>query len=103
MNVSGLIVGVVSFAAIGLFHPLVIKGEYHFGVKIWPVFAVLGIAFLAASCLVGNVCVSSILAVVGFCSLWSIGELFKQRERVKKGWFPRKPMQEKRHSPKHRV
>ena len=24
-------------------------------------------------------------------SFWSIGEVFKQRERVRKGWFPMNP------------
>jgi hypothetical protein len=32
-----------------------------------------------------------LLAVWGASSLWSIGELFEQRERVAKGWFPKNP------------
>ena len=32
-----------------------------------------------------------VLAVWGASSLWSIGELFEQRERVAKGWFPKNP------------
>ncbi|MBQ3377752.1 MAG: DUF4491 family protein, partial [Synergistaceae bacterium] len=43
MNWSGIIIGVVSFIIIGAFHPVVIKGEYYFGYKIWPVFLVLGL------------------------------------------------------------
>lgn len=34
----GLIIGAATFLIIGLFHPLVIKGEYYFGVKIWWMF-----------------------------------------------------------------
>jgi len=28
--------------------------------------------------------------VWGASSFWSIGELFQQRERVRKGWFPKR-------------
>lgn len=91
MNFSGLIIAGAAFLAIGLFHPLVIKGEYHFGVRIWPVFAVAGVIALALGCWVENLTLSAVLSVIGVCSLWSIGELFRQRERVAKGWFPKKP------------
>jgi hypothetical protein len=32
-----------------------------------------------------------LLGVFACSSLWSIGEIFEQRERVKKGWFPKNP------------
>ena len=35
--------------------------------------------------------ITALLAVWGASSLWSIGELFEQRERVAKGWFPKNP------------
>ena len=35
MNFSGIFLGFVAFLCIGLFHPLVIKGEYYFGTKCW--------------------------------------------------------------------
>lgn len=41
--------------------------------------------------LTANVIVSSILGVLGASCLWSIGELFEQKQRVKKGWFPMNP------------
>ena len=31
------------------------------------------------------------MGVAGFSSLWSIIELFKQKKRVERGWFPRNP------------
>ena len=31
MNFTGLIIAVTTFLVIGLFHPIVIKSEYHFG------------------------------------------------------------------------
>ena len=69
-NLTGIVIGIATFLIIGIFHPMVTKGEYYFGVKIlW----------------------STLLAVWGASSLWSIGELFEQRERVAKGWFPKNP------------
>ena len=73
-NLTGIVIGIATFLIIGIFHPMVTKGEYYFGVKIWWLFLVMGIA-----------------AVWGASSLWSIGELFEQRERVAKGWFPKNP------------
>ena len=93
MNTAGIIIGIGAFAAIRIFHPIVIKAEHHFSKRCWPVFLALGLVLIAASVFVANVTVSAVLAVAGFCSLWSIGELFKQEERVKKGWFPKKPKQ----------
>ncbi|MBR2015396.1 MAG: DUF4491 family protein [Alistipes sp.] len=90
MHFTGLIIGVATFLIIGLFHPLVIKGEYYFGVKIWWVFALMGIVAIALSVAVSNVLWSTLLAVWGASSLWSIGELFEQRKRVEKGWFPKR-------------
>ena len=43
LNFDGIILGFASFLIIGIFHPVVIKCEYYFGEKIWPLFLVLGI------------------------------------------------------------
>lgn len=91
MLFDGLIIGLASFLIIGLFHPLVIKGEYYFGVKIWPVFLIIGLILCGTSLFPGNFVVRAILAVTGFSSLWSILEIFEQRKRVEKGWFPKNP------------
>ncbi len=88
---SGIIIGVATFLIIGLFHPLVIKAEYYIGVKSWWLFMLLGIVFAAASLLVSNLILSIILGVVAFSSFWSIGEVFQQKKRVEKGWFPANP------------
>ena len=50
MYFTGIIIAVMTFLTIGIWHPIVIKTEYH----------------------------------------WGIGELFVQRKRVEKGWFPKK-------------
>ena len=91
LNFSGVIIGVATFLVIGLFHPLVIKAEYYIGVKSWWLFLVLGILSGVASLLVANLIISILLGVVAFSSFWSIGEVFQQRKRVEKGWFPANP------------
>ena len=91
MNFTGLIIAMTTFLVIGLFHPIVIKSEYHFGTRCWWVFALAGIVFIAVSLAVRNDILSPVLGVVGCSCLWSILELFQQRERVRKGWFPMNP------------
>lgn len=91
VHFTGIVIGIATFLTIGIFHPLVIKGEYHFGVKCWWAFLVVGIASTVASLLVADIICSTLLAVVGASSFWSIKELFEQRERVRKGWFPKNP------------
>jgi len=89
-HLTGILIGLVTFLIIGLFHPLVIKGEYYFGVKCWWVFLLLGIVGLIAALLLHNVIVSASCGVFAFSSFWAIGELFHQRKRVEKGWFPKR-------------
>lgn len=88
---AGLLVGAATFLIIGLFHPLVIKGEYYFGVRIWWAFLLMGIGGIVGSVVATNEIVSILLGVFAFSSLWGIGEVFEQRERVRKGWFPSNP------------
>lgn len=90
MNFEGLIIGISTFLIIGLFHPIVIKTEYHFGVRVWWVFLIMGLVGVAASLIIENTLLSTLLGVFAFSSFWSIKELFEQRERVRKGWFPKK-------------
>ena len=76
---------------IGVFHPVVIKTEYYFGTRPWWLFLITGILSVIGSICVDNVILSSILGVLGATLLWSIGELFEQKKRVDKGWFPKNP------------
>ncbi len=88
---TGIVIGACTFLIIGLFHPLVIKGEYYFGVKIWWAFLLLGVVTLGLSLLFADCLIASaLLGVTGFSSLWSILEVFEQRKRVQKGWFPKR-------------
>jgi len=91
MNFIGILVGLGTFVIIGVFHPIVTKTEYHLGKKMWPLFLAGGIVFCAASLFLANPILSSLLAVLGFTSFWSIKELYEQEQRVKKGWFPANP------------
>ena len=91
MNFTGIIVGLATFLIIGLFHPIVIKAEYYLGTKCWWMFLVTGIAFCVLSIVVENLIASTVLGVTAFSSFWSIGELFEQKKRVQKGWFPEGP------------
>lgn len=94
MYIEGIIIAVATFFIIGLFHPIVIKAEYHWGVGCWPFFALAGVLMLVLSMFVSDVLVASIIGVTGCSALWSILELFEQRERVRKGWFPKNPNRE---------
>lgn len=87
----GLAIGIATFLIIGFFHPIVIKTEYYFGTRPWWIFLIVGIGSVVGSILIANVFWSSLLGVFGFSSFWSIKELFEQRERVIKGWFPKNP------------
>lgn len=91
MYFEGLLIGVAAFLCIGLFHPIVIKTEYYFGTRPWTIFLLVGIGCAIAALFIQNTLISSIVAVFGFSSLWSVKELFEQKERVRKGWFPKNP------------
>ncbi|MDE6176276.1 MAG: DUF4491 family protein [Paramuribaculum sp.] len=95
-HLLGLVIGISTFAVIGLFHPIVIKCEYYFGVGCWWWFLIAGIAFAAASFMIESVLWSSICGVVAFSSFWTIKEIFDQRKRVEKGWFPANPRRTER-------
>jgi hypothetical protein len=96
MNLTGIVIGLISFLSIGVFHPIVIKAEYHFSKACWPVFLVAGVILMIISAMVENVILSSALAVIGMSSWWSILELFEQEKRVQKGWFPANPKRKKK-------
>lgn len=90
-HMAGVLVGLISFLIIGLFHPLVIKGEYYFGTRCKRWFLIAGILLFIASVAVADVFLSAILGVTSFSCFWSIREIDEQVERVRKGWFPKNP------------
>ncbi len=90
-HLLGLTICLLTFMVIGICHPLVIKGEYYFGTRCWWAFLVTGLVSLAAALAVTDVLWSSLLGVWAFSMFWSIKELFEQRDRVNRGWFPANP------------
>lgn len=91
MYFEGVIIAVATFLIIGVFHPIVIKSEYYWGVRCWPLFAIVGIILLIISLFISSTLLASVIGVTGCSALWSILEIFEQRERVRKGWFPKNP------------
>ena len=90
LNFEGILIGIASLLIIGLFHPIVIKCEYYFSQRVWPVFLVTGLLLLAAALFVQGL-FSILLALIGDACLWSIREIKEQAQRVAKGWFPKNP------------
>ncbi len=88
---SGILLGVIVFVIIGVFHPLVIKAEYYMGRKSCWLFFFTGLLTCGASLFIQNLFVSAIFGVLGFTCFWSIKEVFDQEKRVKKGLFPKNP------------
>lgn len=91
MNFTGIIIGGSVFLMIGIFHPIVIKAEYYYGTKCWPIFALVGLLTLIGSILISSTVWSVLLGSFAFSCFWSILELFEQKKRVEKGWFPKNP------------
>jgi hypothetical protein len=91
MYFTGLLLGLCTFVIIGVFHPIVIKMEYYTGTRLWWLFLVFGLGGCAGALVVSDVAWSALLGVFGFTCLWAIGELFEQKKRVQKGWFPKNP------------
>ncbi|AVP55148.1 DUF4491 family protein [Clostridium tetani] len=88
MNYYGIIIGFVFLLLTGVGHVIVIKSEYYFGTKVWPLFLIIAVLSLFSSLKVDSNILSGVLGINGFVFLWAILELFQQKERVKKGWFP---------------
>ncbi len=91
MEFQGVVIGLGSFLVIGIFHPVAIKGEFCFGVRIWRWFLPAGLLSFAASLFCRNLIGSALLGVLSFTCFWSILEVFEQRRRVAGGWFPAGP------------
>ena len=50
MNFEGAAIGLLVFMIIGVFHPMVIKTEYYFGKKVWPIYFIIGWLFIGIFC-----------------------------------------------------
>ena len=81
LNYEGVVLAAASLLIIAVYHPLVIKAEYWFGTRVWPLFAAAALICLSASACPRGV-VSPILAFLGATNLWSVVELKAQAKRV---------------------
>lgn len=95
-HLLGLAIGLCTFLIIGLFHPIVIKSHYYFGTGCRWWFVILGIAAGIGAWLATDLFFSSLLGVLAFSSLWSVGEIVEQQKRVDRGWFPANPRHTRR-------
>ena len=86
----GITIGLCTFLIIGLFHPLVIKGEYYIGQRCNWLFLLGGIICTIATFMTSSVFWSAVLGVTACSCFWSILEVKQQRERVRKGWYPKR-------------
>ena len=90
-HLQGLVLGLCSFLIIGICHPIVIKGEYHWGQRMRWFFLLAGCVLCLGSLLTSDLMLSALLGVGAFSCFWGIKEVKEQQERVRKGWFPRNP------------
>ncbi len=91
MNYYGLVMGAIMILAIGLGHSIVVKWEYYWGAKSWVGMLFIGLGLIISSLFADNIFLSGGLGMLGATLLWGIHELFKQKERVERGLFPRNP------------
>ena len=99
MYTTGIIIAISTFFIIGFFHPIVIKAEYYTGTRLWWVFLVVGLACIVSALFIENTMLSAVIGVFGASALWGIGELFSQKKRVQKGWFPMNPKRKHEYKP----
>ena len=91
MNWPALEVGLAAFVIIGAFHPVVIKAEYYFSKKVWPVFLLAGLLCLWAALCIENTAWACVVSVLGFTSLWSIKGCLNRKNACKKAGLPKIP------------
>lgn len=91
MNLKGFLLGSIVFCCIGVFHPVVVAAEYHFGKRCWRAFFAAGILLIVLSLLVRGAVGSIIVGTVGFSLLWTAHEVCEQHKRVLSGRAPRNP------------
>lgn len=99
MFFDGIIIGFCTFLIIGLCHPIVIKTEYYSGTRLWWVYLLIGLGSICAALFIQSTLWSAVAAITGFSFLWGILELFEQKERVRKGWFPMNPKRKADYEP----
>ena len=54
-------------------------------------FLIIGIVCIIGALFIESTIISAVVGVFGASALWGIGELFTQKKRVERGWFPMNP------------
>jgi hypothetical protein len=90
MNWEALLIGLVAFVTIGIFHPVVVRLEYHFGKQIWWAVFFPGLLLVIGSLFVSGY-LSLIMGIIGFGCFWTTIEVFYQHKRVLQGRAKRNP------------
>ncbi len=80
MNFTGIIMGLFMLFFTGIGHVIVIKGEYNFGVKIWPGFLILGVGLIVLSLIIDNVYLSGGLGIGGLTFYGEYWSCFSKRK-----------------------
>ena len=52
MYFTGIIIAIMTFLTIGIWHPIVIKTEYYWGTKPWVIYLLVGLVCCGAALLV---------------------------------------------------
>lgn len=91
MNIKGALLGGVVFCCIGIFHPIVVAAEYHFGKRIWRFFFAAGMLSVVLSLFIHDTSRSIIAGTMGFCLVWAAHEVCEQHKRVLSGRARRNP------------
>jgi hypothetical protein len=84
MQLTGILIGIITFIMIGVLHVAVVRIERVWGSKFWPGFVFLGLILCIVSIFVDDFILSANLGVLGFLFAWSGPELKKQKERTKR-------------------
>ena len=58
MYFTGIIIAVMTFLTIGIWHPIVIKTEYYWGTRPWIIYLLVGICCCVAALFIANVYLS---------------------------------------------
>ena len=90
LNWDAVIFGIASLFIMGAYYPVVIKGEYYFSQRIWPIFLVTGLTAIALSARMNGLS-CWLTAFFGATNLWAIVEIKEQTELVRQGKYPQNP------------
>ena len=87
MYFTGIIIAVMTFLTIGIWHPIVIKTEYYWGTRPWVVFLLVGVSCCVAALYTENIYLSSFLGCLALQRCGVSVNSFRRRNVWRKGGF----------------